>query len=102
LTDMPQHGFTTITQLYTGKYNLNPSYMAIAELGGIYKISEKIDLYLGGYFNYGLNSILKPDTKMLYLIDGTYNGVLGTYQTASVKPFSIGVKLGLYLNIGKK
>ena len=102
LTDLPQHGFTTITQSYTGKYSFNPAYMAIAELGGTYNISEKIDLYLGGYFNYGLNDILKPDTKMLYQLDGTYNGELGTYQTTSVKPFSIGVKLGLYLKVGKK
>jgi len=102
LTDMPQHGFTTITQSYTGKYSFNPAYMAVAELGGTYKIYEKIDLYAGAFLNYGLNNVIKPDTKMLYLIDGTYNGVLGTYQTTSVKPFSIGVKLGLYLNIGKK
>jgi OmpA-OmpF porin, OOP family len=102
LTDMPQHGFTTITQSHTGKYSLNPAYMAIAELGGTYKISERIDFYAGAYFNYGLNNLLKPDTKMLYLVDGTYNGVLGTYQTTGVKPFSIGIKLGLYLKLGKK
>jgi hypothetical protein len=102
LTDLPQHGFTTITQSYTGKYSFNPAFMAIAELGGTYKITEKIDLYAGAYFNYGLNNVLKPDAKMLYLLDGTYNGVLGTYQTTSVKPFSIGVKLGLYLKLGKK
>lgn len=102
LTDLPQHGFTTVTQNYAGKYSFNPAYTAIAELGGTYKLTEKIDLYAGAYFNYGLNNMLKPDTKMLYLVDGTYNGELGTYQTTSVKPFSIGVKLGLYLKLGKK
>lgn len=102
LADLPQHGFTTINQSYSGKCSFKPAYMAIAELGGTYKISENIDLYIGGYFNYGLNNILNPDIKMLYQIDGTYNGVLGTYQTASVKPFSIGAKLGLYLKLGKK
>jgi len=102
LSDLPQHGFTTITQSYTGKYSFNPAYMAIAELGGTYKVSEKIDLYVGGYFNYGLNNILKPDTKMLYQLDGTYNGVLETYQTTSLKPFTLGVKLGLYFKVGKK
>ena len=102
LTDMPQHGFSTITQSYTGKYNLNPAYMAIVEAGGTYKMSEKIDLYAGAYFNYGLNNVLKPDTKMLYQIDGTYNGVLNTYQTTSVKPLAIGIKLGLYFDIWKK
>jgi len=78
---------------------LNFTYTAIAELGGIYKISERIDLYAGAYFNYGLNNVLKPDTKMLYLIDGTYNGLLSTYHITSVKPMSSGVKLGLYLKL---
>jgi len=102
LTDLPQHGFTTIDQSYTGKCSFNPAYMAITELGGAYKVSEKIDLYLGAYLNYGLNNMLKPDTKMLYQLDGTYNGELRTYQTTSVKLFSIGVKLGVYLKLGKK
>ena len=102
LTDLPQHGFTTITQSYTGKYSFNPAFMAIAELGGTYKLSEKIDLYVGGYLNYGLNNMLKPDTKMLYQLDGTYNGVLKTSQITSVKPITVGVKLGLYLKVGKK
>jgi len=102
LTDIPQQGFSTITQSYTDKYNLKMAYMVIAEIGGIYKISDKIDLYAGAYFNYGLNNVLKPDTKMLYLTDGTYNGVLKTYQTTNIKPFSIGVKLGLYLKLGNE
>ena len=102
LTDIPEQGFKTVTQSYSGKYSFKPSYMAIAELGGIYRISEKIDLYAGAYFNYGLNNILKPDINMLYLLNGTYNGVLGSYQTASVKPLSVGIKLGLYLKLGKK
>jgi len=101
LTDLPQQGFTTITQSYKGKYSFKPAYMAIAELGGTYKINEKIDLYVGGYFNYGINNILKPDTKILYQLEGSYNGELETYQTTSVKPVTVGVKLGLYLNIGK-
>ena len=102
LTDMPQHGFTTITQSYTGKYSLKPTYMAIAEFGGIYKISEKIDLYAGAYFNYGLNNVLKADTKMLLMLDKTYNGVWSSYQITSIQPFSVGVKLGLYLRPVKK
>ncbi|MDD4968236.1 MAG: hypothetical protein PHT07_02285 [Paludibacter sp.] len=102
LTDVPDQGFKTITQNFTGKYTLNPAYTAIVELGGIYKISERIDLYAGAYFHYGLNNILKPDTKMLYQVDGTYNGVWKSYQTTDIKPFSIGVKVGMYLKVGKK
>jgi hypothetical protein len=102
LTDIPQHGFKTITQSYSGKYNLNPAYTAIVELGGIYKISEKVDLYAGGYFNYGLNNVLKPETNMIYQVDGVYNGVWNSYHTTDIKPFVLGVKLGLYFNLDKK
>ena len=102
LTDIPQHGFTTITQNYSGKYSLNTAYTAIVELGGIYKISEKVDLYAGGYFNYGLNNVLKPETKKLFQVDEIYDGVWNSYHTTDIKPFAIGVKLGLYFNLGRK
>jgi len=102
LTDLPQQGFKTITQPYTGKYTLNPAYTAIVELGEIYKLSEKIEVYAGAYFNYGLNNILKPETGMLYQVDGTYSGVWKSNQTSDIKPFAIGLKLGLYLKQGKK
>lgn len=102
LSNLPNHGFSTITKSFTGKYSLNPLYSAIAELGASYKLTEKIDLHAGGYFNYGLNNILKADTKMLYQLDGTYNSVFQTYQTTSIKPISLGVELGLNIKIGKE
>lgn len=101
LTDLPNHGFSTITKSFTGKYSLNPLYSAIAELGASYKLTEKIDLHAGAYFNYGLNNILKADTKMLYLLDGTYSGVFQTYQITDITPVSFGIKLGLSMKIGK-
>ena len=101
LTDLPQHGFTTITQNYSGKYSFNAAFMAIAELGATYKLTDKISLYTGTYFNYGLTNVLIPDTKKLYLVDGTYNGVLNSYQTKALIPFSFGIKLGCFLKVGK-
>lgn len=102
LTDLPNHGFTTITQSFSGKNKLNLLYSAIAKIGVGYKLTEKIDLHAGAYFNYGLNNILKADTKMLYQLDGTYNSVLQSYQTSSIKPTSLGVELGLNIMIGKE
>ncbi|WP_243348637.1 PorT family protein [Parabacteroides sp. FAFU027] len=99
LTDMPQHGFTTIHPTFNGDYSLKALYSAVVELGGIYKLSDKQHLYIGGYLNYGLNNVLSPETKKVYLVDGGYSGVLGTYQTKSIKPFSIGLKLGLYFKL---
>ena len=102
LTDVPQEGFKTITQSYTGKSNLNTAYTAIVELGGIYKLSDKVELYAGGYFNYGINNVLKPESKKLFQVDETYNGVWNSYHITDIKPFAIGVKLGLYFKLGKK
>jgi OmpA-OmpF porin, OOP family len=102
LTDLPNHGFSTITQSFSGKNKLNPLFSAISKLGLSYKLTEKIDIYAGGYFNYGLNNILKADTKLLYQQGGTYNSVFQTNQTTSIKPVAFGFELGLNVEIGKK
>ncbi len=101
LNDMPQHGFSTYTD-FNGNSSLKPTYMGIAELGGTYKLSEKMDLYLGGYYNLGLNNVLKPGTAQLYQPDGVYNGVFATPQAKDVRPYSIGIKVGIYLKMCKK
>jgi OmpA-OmpF porin, OOP family len=102
LTDLPKHGFSTITQGFLGKNKLNPLFSAISKLGICYKLTEKIDIHAGGYFNYGLNNILKADTKILYQMDGTYNSLFQTNQTTSINPISLGVELGLNIKIGKE
>ena len=48
-------------------------------------MSEKVDLYLGAYFNYGLNNIITPDTKLMFQPNGVYNGVFSSTQTNDVK-----------------
>jgi outer membrane protein OmpA-like peptidoglycan-associated protein len=102
LSNMPQHGFSTITDSYKGNTSLKPSYMAIADLGGTFKMSKKTELYLGAYINYGLNNILKPGSKLVYQPDGIYNGVFSSIQTSKVTPVSAGVKVGLNFRLGRK
>lgn len=102
LSDLPQHYFTTTTDCYKGNYSLKTSYMALADVGALYKLSEKTDLYVGGYVNYGLNNVLKPDTKLIYQKEGVYNGILASNQTDKVTPISFGLKVGLYWRIAKK
>jgi OmpA-OmpF porin, OOP family len=99
LSDLPEYGFATITDSYNGKLSLRPSYMAIADVGGLYTLSPKVDLYLGAYVNYGLNNALKADTKEAYQYDGIYNGLLASAQTGKVTPISVGVKLGAYFRL---
>jgi len=105
LSDLPQHGFSTITKKFTGNQSLKTSYMAIADLGGLYKLNEKLDLYGGAYINYGLNNILNPNTKLVYQPgqpNGIYNGVFASDLTNNVVPISIGLKVGVYWHFGDK
>lgn len=101
LNEMPQHGFSTFTDL-KGNLSLKPAYMGIADLGGLYKLSEMMDLYFGGYFNYGLNNVVTPGTNLMFQPNGVYNGVFASAQTNDVKPFSVGIKVGIYLKMCKK
>ena len=101
LSDMPQHGFSTMTNSFTGNTTLKTSYMGIADMGGLFKMSQRLDLYVGGYINYGLNNVLTPDSKLIYQPNGVYNGVLASSQTNNVTPISFGVKIGVYFHLGK-
>jgi len=101
LSNLPEFGFTTTTESYNGKLSLRPSYMAIADLGALYTLSPKVDLYLGAYINYGLNNALKADSKEMIQLDGVYNGVLASTQTSKVTPISVGVKVGIYFRLAK-
>jgi outer membrane protein OmpA-like peptidoglycan-associated protein len=100
LSDMQQHGFSTIDNTLKGNVALKPAFMAIADLGGLYKLTDKLDLFAGAYINYGLNNILKADTKLIYQPDAVYNGILASTQTKSVTPISIGLKVGIYFHLG--
>jgi outer membrane protein OmpA-like peptidoglycan-associated protein len=102
LSDLPQYGFTTIKNITAGTLSLNPSYMGIADLGGLFKLSDKADLYIGGYVNYGLNNILKSGSKEVYQSDGIYNGLFASNHVTKVKPITFGIKVGIYLNMRKK
>jgi len=102
VSDLPGQGYSTITNSYTDKISLNPAFIGLVDLGGLYHWTEKIDLYVGAYFNYGFNKSVKPDTKLIYQKDGTYNGMFASNQVQNVKPVSLGIKVGVYLQIGKQ
>jgi outer membrane protein OmpA-like peptidoglycan-associated protein len=102
LSDIPEQGFSTTTDIYQGKISLKPSVMSTLDLGALYRLNDKTELYVGAYFNYGLGKIEKPNTKLIYQKDGTYNGMFASNQIANVRPMAFGLKVGLYLQIGKQ
>jgi hypothetical protein len=102
LSDLPQYGFNTITEQLKGDVSVKSSYSGFADLGAVYGLSSKVDLYAGGYVNYGLNNVAKSTSKSLYQKDGVYNGVLGCNQTDNAKTVSVGLKFGVIWHFGNK
>lgn len=99
--NLPQYGFSTVNGGLDGKNKLKTGVSAIADLGLLFKVSDNADFYVGGYFGYGLTSMIDAGTKEIYQ-DGQYNGAFASNKVSSLKPISFGVKLGVYFEIGKK
>jgi len=102
VSDLPEQGYNTITNSFTDKISLNPVFMGLIDFGGLYKLSSNLELYAGAYFNYGFNKAKTPDTKAIYELNGAYNGMFASNQVQNVKPVSLGLKVGIYLQIGKQ
>ena len=95
LTNLPQYGYDTFTNTYKGTYNSTIGIAGIAEIGGQYKLTEKLNLYAGLYYNYGLNNMLESDDQKLYLKTAVYNGIFNADQTKVMKPIAMGLKVGI-------
>lgn len=95
LYDLPLHGFTNYSSTFSGDLSLKTAFSGIADVGCMVKLSEKMSLYLGGYLDYGLNSVISASNRPLYQPDGTYNGVLASDHAKEVKPIAFGLKLGI-------
>jgi len=102
LSDLPEEGYQTYTNSFSDKLSLKPAFMGLVDLGGLYRLTHNMELYVGGYLNYGLNSVNKPDTKLILQRDGVYNGIFASNQVTAIKPVSFGLKVGLYFQLGKQ
>jgi len=100
VTDLPEQGFTTVNNNYSGSLSLKPTYLGIVDLGGLFNLSKKMDLYAGAYLNYGLNKVITANSKSVYQKDGNYNGMFASDQISNVIPVSVGLKVGLYWKLG--
>jgi outer membrane protein OmpA-like peptidoglycan-associated protein len=97
LMDMPQHGFNTINDRFSGDVDLKTAYSLFVDLGWLRKISEKVDLYAGGYVNYGINNLIDSKNNLVYQSDGTYNSILASANTNKVHSMTFGIKVGIRL-----
>lgn len=102
LYGMPQHNFTTLTSFPKNDISLNPVVSAYSNLGGLYKLSNRLDLYAGVYFDYGLSNMIDAQDKLLYQEDGVYNGVFSSDLTNKVKQIAFGFKIGINFRLGAK
>ncbi|NEW84753.1 MAG: outer membrane beta-barrel protein [Mariniphaga sp.] len=102
LSDMPQHGFENIQKPFTGDVSVKTSFSGFVDLGTLYELSSKLDLYTGCYFDYGLNNVLKSSDKLLYQQDGVYNGILASDQTNHARTISLGLKVGVLWHLGSE
>lgn len=102
LKDLPQHGFSTITDQFCGDISMKPSLSGYVEFGALYGLSSALDLYVGGYADYGLNNLAKSKNDAIYQTDGVYNGILSSNQMDKAKVMSLGFKVGIQWHFGGK
>lgn len=99
LTNLPQHGFSTVTASQVGEYELKSSFSAIFELEGIYQLSNKIAISTGIYGSHSINGIYSTVSNTIQQVQGNYEGILQSNQLLEMRPFSVGLKVGLKLAI---
>jgi outer membrane protein OmpA-like peptidoglycan-associated protein len=115
----PSHGFGSISDLsqlgWNNDLNLKMSIAATADLGFLFGLSRRVDLMIGGFFDYGFNNIKKGADKTYmeapaeYLPGAAhnlgngiqYNGMVNTDRTDRVNLMSYGGKIGLHIKLGK-
>jgi hypothetical protein len=100
--NLKKHGFYTDESLPDVKENLELGFSAALalEAGARFTLTDKIGLYTGLYFDYGLNDIRKTDGKSLmeYNQSGErilMHSVLGTNFVDKVNLMSIGLKVSI-------
>lgn len=99
LSDVPEQGLRTYEERTSGDITLRPAVALLAEAGASYQLSNAVSLYTGIYTSYGLNDMLKPDTKAIYQKDGHYNGLFASDAVSKVRPIAAGLKLSVIWNI---
>jgi hypothetical protein len=99
LSDLPEQGYTTYSNQPSGNLSLQPAISILGDIGIAFQLKKTVQFYTGVYASYGLNSMLKADSKSIYIKDGTYNGLFASSLVKDVRPIAAGIKIGLIWNI---
>ena len=119
--NLSYHGFGSIHNPYgafgwKGDLNLKMSIAGTAEFGFLFGLSKRVDLMVGGYFDYGFNNIKKGEDKALFdapppqyhpgannnVGNGIgYNGFVNSDRTSKVNLMAYGGRIGLQIKLGK-
>ena len=104
IDDVMAHGFGLYNNEYNGKNNLKLGLAATAGFGGLFGLTEKLDIYVGAQCDYGFLNIRTDGYENIISGDlGTYYGMTGSNVTEKVNPFSIRGEVGLRVKlVGKK
>lgn len=90
--NMPNHGFEILDKMsYSGSLTTTMAYSLFGNIGITIPMGN-IGLNLGGYGSYGLNSILKPESKLLIDYPGNYNSLSSLSEKISL--LSGGINVG--------
>jgi hypothetical protein len=99
-TNLPQHGYGTDELLPSVKEDFDLGFSAALSLeaGARFTLTDRIGLYTGLYFDYGLNNIQKTDDKSLLEYNSISesilkHSVLSTGFTDRINLLSIGLKV---------
>jgi outer membrane protein OmpA-like peptidoglycan-associated protein len=98
----------------SGKFTTNPTVAATATVGALFPLKKNLDLMVGIYFNYSFNSCHKSSSDALGFYEegvspeyysgfmNQYQGLPNSTQIDGMRPFAVGVKVGLHWHIKKK
>ena len=109
--DMPNHGFSTYSNLKSsGKLELKSPVFFALEGGLKFAIGEGKFLYTGVFLDYGINDIYNASTNSAMLeynnvspADYNFNSILVANQysvTEGIKPFAVGIKIKMGIGMG--
>ena len=112
------HGYGTTGKTgFKDDLDIKMSFAGTAELGFLVALNRRVDLTIGGYFDYGFVNIKdgnKSEGDNDYLIEPSttahptkvgeglqYNGIVNSHVTNDVKLLAVGGKVGLRIKLGK-